>query len=138
VTSVAMSTHLPVPASQVWQLIGGFNALPDWHPMIQKSELEGGGTQRRLTLPDGSTVVEQLEHTNAEERIYTYSILKGPLPVSNYKATIRVVEDKDGKGCSVEWSSEFEASGAAPGDAMAAIQGVYEAGLKNLEKMFGR
>ncbi|MFN4764751.1 SRPBCC family protein [Gillisia sp. Q332] len=57
------------------------------------------------------------------------------MPVSNYTATLRV-RDSD-KGCSVEWSSEFEAKGAPEGDAVAAISGIYEAGFENLKKMFG-
>ena len=35
------STRLPVPAQRVWDLIGGFNALADWHPEVVESEIEG-------------------------------------------------------------------------------------------------
>lgn len=135
-SEVSMKQHLPVPASQVWQVIGGFNALPDWHPAIQKSELEGGGTLRRLTVPGAGTIVERLENADDNARTYSYSIVEGPLPVSDYKATIRVVEDGDGEGCTVEWTSEFDPAGPEV-DALAAIRGVYEAGLQNLKKMFG-
>jgi hypothetical protein len=57
--------------------------------------------------------------------------------VTNYKSTIRLHETDDGKGCKVEWQSDFQAAGAPEGDAVAAIQGVYQAGLDNLKKMFG-
>jgi len=67
---------------------------------------------------------------------YTYSILSGPLPVTDYTATIRVRE-AEGGGSSVTWSSEFTPSGAPESDAVAAIRGVYEAGFENLRKMFG-
>ncbi len=136
-TSLASKIHLPVPASQVWQVIGGFNALPDWHPGIEKSELEDGGTVRRLTVPGAGTIVERLENLDDNARSYSYSIVEGPLPVSSYVATIRVVEDDDGKGCTVEWTSDFEPTGPEA-DALGAFRGVYEAGLKNLEAMFGR
>lgn len=135
-SNVSTSTHLPVPAAQVWQVIGGFNTLPDWHPAIEKSELEGGGTLRRLTVPGAGTIVERLEKSDEDARTYSYSIVEGPLPVSDYAATIRVVEDADGKGCTVEWTSEFDPTGSEV-DALGAIRGVYEAGLNNLEKMFG-
>ena len=135
-TSVAMKTHLPVPASQVWQVIGGFNALPDWHPSVEKSVLEGGGTVRRLTVPGAGTIVERLDDIDDSARTYSYSIVEGPLPVSNYAATIRVIDDEHG-GCTVEWTSEFDPKGPET-DALAAIKSVYEAGLKNLETMFGR
>lgn len=134
---VTMRTHLPVSSDQVWRLIGGFNALPDWHPLVAKSELEGGGSLRKLTLPTGETIVEKLEHSDDDARTYTYSIVDSPLPVSSYNATIKVSDDADGKGCTVEWSSGFEASGDE-NTAIKAVQGIYEAGLQNLEKMFGK
>ena len=42
-TKVSMSTDLNVSADKVWKLIGGFNVLPDWHPAVEKSELEEEG-----------------------------------------------------------------------------------------------
>ena len=134
-TEVATKTHLAVSADQVWGVIGDFHTLPDWHPLVNKSESADGGMVRKLTLPDGSGITEKLEHTDDNERTYSYGIMAGPLPVSNYRATIRVVPDDDGAGCTVEWSSEFEAVGSET-DAMAAIRGVFDAGLENLKKMF--
>ena len=134
---VSSSADLPVSAQTVWSVIGNFNALPDWHPAVAKSELkeEGGSTLRTLSLVGGGSIEEKLEQIDDHERLYTYSILSGPLPVANYTATLRV-RDSNG-GCTVEWSSEFEASGAPESAAVAAISGVYEAGFENLKKMFG-
>ena len=136
-TTVSMTQQLAVPAQMVWTTIGGFNALPDWHPAVEKSDLEKGaqGTVRTLHLAGGGTIVERLEKIDDKERLYSYSILEGPLPVANYTATIRVRDT--GLGCEVEWSSEFEPSGATEGDATAAIRGIYQAGFENLQKMFG-
>jgi hypothetical protein len=89
-----------------------------------------------LSLAGGGTIVERLEAKDDKERTYSYSILSCPLPVANYQATIRVRENDSG-GCTVEWSSEFDPSGAPETDAMAAIRGIYEAGFKNLQRMFG-
>ena len=134
---VNMTTELGVPAQAVWSVIGGFNALPDWHPAIEHSELdeEGGAKIRTLSLVGGGTIVERLEQVDDSERAYTYSILSGPIPVADYVATIRVREA--GQGCTIEWSSEFTPSGAPESDAVAAVRGVYETGFENLRKMFG-
>src|SRR5690606_1267165 len=136
---VSSTAELPVSAKTVWAVIGNFNALPDWHPAVEKSELEkkDGGTLRRLSLAGGGTIEEELEKIDDKERRYSYSIVSGPLPVSNYTATLKVREAADGTGCTVEWSSEFEAKGAPEGDAVAAISSIYEAGFENLKKMFG-
>ncbi len=138
-TKVSSSADLPVPAATVWAVIGNFNALPDWHPAVEKSVLtkEDGGTLRKLSLMGGGTIEEKLEQIDDKERLYTYSILSGPLPVSNYTATLRVRGDDKGSGCTVEWSSEFEAKGAPESAAIEAISGIYEAGFENLKKMFG-
>lgn len=127
---------IPVAASpaQVWEKIGSFNALSDWHPAVERSELEDGGTIRRLHLAGGGEIVERLE-ASEDGHSYTYSIIEGPLPVMNYSSTLRVVEGADGKA-EVEWSSNFDPVGSAD-EAIEVMQGVYQAGLDNLKKMFG-
>jgi len=134
-----MSTQLPVAARTVWDSIGGFNSLARWHPAVAKSEeaKKGASTVRTLTLHGGGKIVEQLDSKDETSRTYSYSILEGPLPVAKYHATIHVAENKDGKSCTVEWSSQFEPSGAPEGDAVKVIRGIYEAGFENLRKMFG-
>jgi len=135
-SKVSMTTKVPVSADQLWELIGRFNALPDWLPAVAKSELEEGGKVRRLSLVGGGEIVERLERSDDDERVYTYSIVESPLPVSGYVATLKVSENPEG-GCDVEWSSEFTPSGAPEADAVEVIQGIYQAGFDSLKKMFG-
>lgn len=137
-TKVNSTMHLSVPAEQVWQIIGQFSAFADWHPSIEKSELEQGGKVRRLSLVGGGTIVERLERLDDESFRYRYSIVDSPLPVANYVSELKVVNDESGRGCHVEWSSEFEPSGASATDAQKVIRDVYEAGLKNLQMMFAK
>lgn len=138
--NVSIKTELPVPAEAVWSVIGGFNAMPDWHPAVEKSEevKEGNTKTRKLSIVGGGTIVERLERVNAQERSYSYTIHQaGPLPVADYTGTIRVLDSAGGIGCTIEWSSEFTPSGVPENDATAAIRGIYEAGFENLRKMFG-
>lgn len=138
--TVNLSTTLPVPARTVWEAIGGFNSLAQWHPAVAKSEeaKEGAATVRRLTLHGGGSIVERLEGKDDQRRTYSYSIVQGPLPVTAYKATLHVEENKDGKSCQVEWSSSFEPAGASEPEAVKVIRGIYEAGFDNLRRMFGK
>ncbi|MCB2011274.1 MAG: SRPBCC family protein [Geminicoccaceae bacterium] len=135
---VTMSTKVAANADQLWKTIGGFGQIADWHPAIEKSQTDGErkGSVRSLTLVGGGSLNEKLEEISPSERIYRYSIISGPLPVANYEAVIHVRDNGDGTS-TVEWSSEFDASGASENDAVAAIQGVYQAGLDNIRKMFG-
>jgi hypothetical protein len=135
VTKVYMLNRLGVSADTVWRMIGGFNALPDWHPAIEKSELDEGGRVRTLSLAGGGAITERLDEHDDAERTYTYSITQSPLPVANYTATIKVT-DEDG-GCAVEWSSLFDPHGATEGEASQVIEGIYKAGFDNLRKLLG-
>lgn len=134
-TKISMSTDLDVTADQVWQLVGNFNALPDWHPQVERSELTEKGQERRLSLVGGGTVVERLEDMDHKSRTYSYSIIDSPLPMKSYKATIKVIGK--GKGCRVEWSSEFEPNAGFENDVLKDLQDVYQSGFDNLKKMFG-
>jgi uncharacterized protein YndB with AHSA1/START domain len=136
---VQVTTTLQVPAQAVWNMIGGFEALARWHPAIVGSaeSTEGGAVVRRLTLHGGGTVIERLERHGDKERTYSYSILGATLPVAGYEARLHVRESDDGHSCTVEWSSEFHASGAAESEAVRVIRGVYEAGFDNLRRLFG-
>lgn len=134
-SKVSMKTSVDAPVAKVWQTVGGFNALPNWHPAVEQSDLESGGKRRRLKLAGGGEIVEEQLERDEGRRSYSYSILSGPLPVANYRSTITVREEKDGSA-TVEWSSDFEPVGSET-NAVETIQQVYRTGLENLRKMFG-
>ena len=136
-TKVSLSAKIGVSAERLWDMVGGFHSISDWHPAIEKCDIEEDGktTLRRLTLAGGGEIVERLEQSD-DERSYSYSILSSPLPIDNYQSTIRVHEDEDGN-TTVDWSSEFDSAGAPESEAVAIIEGIYSAGFDNLKKMFG-
>ncbi len=135
-TKVTMTTQLPVSADKLWELIGQFNGLPNWHPAIEKSELEEDGKVRRLTLVGGGSIVERLERVDDNEHLYRYSILESPLPVADYVAEIRVHQNEEGTGSTIEWSSEFKPKDVSVQKATEVIQGIYQTGFDNLKKLF--
>lgn len=135
---VRMETRLNISADKLWQTIGGFNTLPDWHPAVAKSEATGEskGSTRTLSLAGGGTIVERLEESSATERLCRYSILSGPLPIADYVAEIRVKDNGDGTS-TLDWSSEFKPKGVPDGEAVKIVQGIYQTGFDSLKKMFG-
>lgn len=132
------TTSIKISASpeQVWQLIGGFDSLPDWLPYIPSSKVSEGGRVRHLANPDGDAIVERLEVFNDKERYYTYSIMKAPFPVTDYLSTIHVKEDTDGKSSLVEWSGSFTPVGVSDKEAMDLFHGIYKDGLEALQQAF--
>ena len=134
---VSISTDLDARPGDIWAVVGGFNALADWHPAIVASEQsgKGPGATRVLTLGDGASIEEHQTARDDDAREYSYIILSGPLPVANYASTISVSEGENG-GSVVTWSSSFEAAGVTDEEASAIITGMYVAGSEALKDRF--
>lgn len=128
---------LSASAAEVWRLIGGYNALSEWHPAVQRSVLEDNGRVRRLSLANGASLVERLHAFSERERSYAYSIEEGPLPVASYRSTLSVRERAGQRGCEVYWWGEFAPTGATESEAVGVIRGIYRAGLDTLAQRFG-
>ena len=134
-TQVSRSIELQVSAEQVWDVIGGFQSLADWHPVPQQSIREDvdGVEHRRLELGgDAPAIVEK--HLGSDAMSYGYEITDpGPLPVSGYRSILSV--SPTSAGCCVSWVSTFTPVGDEAG-AAAAVAGVYDAGLGALQERF--
>ena len=85
-----------------------------------------GATFCTLSLKGGGTILEKQLTFDKAKMSYSYTIEESPLPIANYKSTLRVVP-KD-KGSTIEWSGTFDAKGAPDADAVKVITGIYEAG----------
>ena len=93
------------------------------------------GAVRTITLPDGANLNERLEKYDTDSMSLKYSILDGPLPVSNYLSAMKITST--GGGCELSWSSEFNSKGVPDEDARNAISGIYQMGFDGLAKLFG-
>ena len=117
----------------VWQKVGDFCGIGQWHPAIAKCELSTDKKERTLTLKGGGTIVEHLVRWSDKMHSYTYKIVSGPLPVEHYESTIHVSAAKSGSGSVISWRGHYSAkSGTSDADAKKAIDGVYDAGLTAL------
>ena len=134
--TTTVSIEIPASVDQVWQLMGGFDSLPDWLPFIPKSVVSEGGRVRTLTTSDGGTVIERLEAFDNRQRSYSYSIIQAPFPVVDYLSTIAVVATADSNITRVEWSGSFTPVNVNDADAKALFSGIYRDGLQALKNNF--
>ncbi|EPL8195180.1 SRPBCC family protein [Klebsiella aerogenes] len=134
--NTTVSIEIPASVDQVWQLMGGFDSLPDWLPFIPKSVVSEGGRVRTLTTSDGGTVIERLEAFDNRQRSYSYSIIQAPFPVVDYLSTIAVVATADSNITRVEWSGSFTPVNVSDADAEALFSGIYRDGLQALKNNF--
>jgi hypothetical protein len=139
------SSVIHAPIEEVWARIRDFNGLANWHPAVAKSEIEGGGPSDRvgcvrvLTLQDGGVIRERLLEMSDLGHHYSYTILESPLPVANYRATLRLRRISDGDRTYAEWNATFDPN---PPEKQAATEnllsnGVFQGGFDALKKHFG-
>jgi len=138
------SSVIDAPIDEVWARVRDFNGLPDWHPGIARSEIEGGkpsdqiGAVRSFYLGDGGHIRETLLALSDAERSCTYDMLKGPMAWWNYVATMRLRPITDGNRTYIEWSADFDAK---PEDVEGLIDlvqdGVFQGGFDALKTHFG-
>jgi Polyketide cyclase / dehydrase and lipid transport len=139
------SSVINAPIEQVWARIRDFKTLDAWHPGISSSVIEDGGPSdrvgciRKMELQGGGVIREQLLEMSDLGHHYSYSILESPLPVANYRATLRLRRISDGNRTFAEWSASFDADPPEKqGDAEALISnGVFQGGFDALKQHFG-
>jgi len=138
--SVTESKTVDAAPDKVWSAIGDFDSISDWHPAVSSSDISEGennetGAQRHLMLGDGGTVDEELVSRDNDGMTYSYKIVGGVLPVSNYMSTISVEPEGDAQS-KVTWEGHFDpAEGQTEEVATEVITNVYRAGLVNVKSM---
>ena len=128
------TVSLPQPPEKVWAEISGFGQTADWHPLIASVELVEieGDTYRHLTTTDGEVFLERLLETG--DHHITYEIVDGPLPASDYRATLSCVAEEN--GCHVFWSAYYVPDPAAPELSNKIISRFYRIGLEAIQERF--
>ncbi|MEM8728674.1 MAG: SRPBCC family protein [Pseudomonadota bacterium] len=148
---VTATTEVAANPDDVWAAIGDFQDM-SWHPAVAQNTGENGNeidaTRLLVLAGDGDpTIAEVLYKYSAEKMSYSYRITEvsvDVLPVTNYSSHL-TVKPRDGGGSIVEWRGAFY-RGYPNNDppenlndaaAVAAVTGVYEAGLDALVARFG-
>ena len=134
--SVTRTVELNATAEEVWNVIGGFYTIHDWHPDITDTEVpreqnEVRQLRRLLTFPGQPKTTEELVFMDDPDFHYRYKWYAGEWgeDVKNYQAWLRVFAGDQNKTCTVQWSSTFD----YPTDA---ISEFYLHGFKALQGLF--
>jgi NADPH:quinone reductase-like Zn-dependent oxidoreductase len=139
VIRVTRSAVIDAPIERVWAVLRDFNSHTAWHPIVARSEIEGGesadqvGCIRNFTLKDGAHVREQLLALSDEDHISTYCILDATIPLERYVATVQLKRVTDGNRTFWHWQSTFDAPRGRERE-FAELVGkeVYESGFEGL------
>lgn len=132
--TISRSADVKASASAVWSVIGPFCAIKDWLPPVGECIEDGKAPPTRiLVTKDGKAAfVETQTARNDGEHSYSYAFLSSPLPVSNYRSTIKVSAKGDGSS-TITWSGSYTPDEGKEKAANEALIGVYEAGLAEIK-----
>jgi hypothetical protein len=135
--NLTRSIEVNAAPSAVWSVIGPFCAIKDWLPPVGMCIEDGKApSTRTLVTRDGkASFVEMQTARNEKEYSYSYAFLASPLPVTNYKSTIKVTAKGDGVSV-VTWTGTYTADSGREKDAIDALRDVYEAGLASIQARF--
>jgi Polyketide cyclase / dehydrase and lipid transport len=137
--TISRSVDVKASVLAVWSLIGPFCAIKDWLPPVGQC-IEDGKTPstRILVTKDGKAAfVETQTGRNEADHSYSYTFLSSPLPVSNYTSTIKVTA-KDNGSSTITWSGSYTPARGQEKTASEALNGVYEAGLAEIQARFAK
>jgi uncharacterized sulfatase len=128
---VETSHEFNLPAAAVWNLIAGFNTLPDYHASVPASRLSHGGAVRYLTISDeagGGTVVERLVNYDDEAMTFSYKIIElidSPMPFRDYQAWVKL-KATGVNSCKLYWNSSFNVEGSSKEEAEELARVIYQ------------
>ncbi len=129
---VTEKTDVKATPAAAWAAIGDFCGIKNWHPVIANCEIkmEGSDKIRTLTTKDGGQFVEKQLAFDDAKKSYTYTILKSPLPLKDYKSTLSVTGS--GETASIVWTGSFTPD-AADNGVEKVVSSIYAAGLGGLK-----
>lgn len=135
--NLSQSIEVNAAPSAVWSAIGSFCAIKDWLPPVGAC-IEDGKTPptRILVTKDGKAAFVETQTARSDaEHTYSYVFISSPLPVTNYRSTIKVT-DKGNGSSTIYWSGSYTPDQGKEKAASEALNGVYEAGLASIKAKF--
>ncbi len=132
--TISRTAEVKASASTVWSLIGPFCAIKNWLPPVGQCIEDGKAPPTRiLVTKDGRAAFVETQTARSDtDYSYSYTFLSSPLPVSNYTSTIKVTPRGDGAS-TITWSGSYTPDQGKEKAASEALNGVYEAGLAQIQ-----
>ena len=137
------STVFEQPARDIWQVIRDFNSYPVWVGGAGESRIEDGksgdavGAVRNV-LYQGRQIRQRLLAQSDVERSQTYEFCEAPtLPMTGFRATLRVTPVTDGDRAFVEWWADFDCEADRRGELAEILRGWFGKWLESLRQSMG-
>lgn len=140
-----VSRPFPLPARELWALVGRFSRLPDWFPGIDSFTCDSDtpGATRHVRI--GPFAVQQQLLAQEDDQFRTrYQVTAGPgiSSATGFVVTIRLTGDAEGS-CMLHWRAELAAlptllPAGSEAAFIARTRRNYEQALDHLEQLLSR
>ncbi len=134
-TTILVNGQMNTSADILWERLKQFD-LTHFAGFAHTVEGTGVGATRKFDMGKGE-IAEQIELFEPDDRMLTYTVLYGPLPVQNYHATIKIFPG-DENSCTLAWSAVFAPKDATDEEARAAMEGTFKMNIKALNKIYSQ
>ncbi|MFI0789788.1 SRPBCC family protein [Streptomyces lydicus] len=139
--TLTRTTVVTADPDDVWQVIGTFGGLSDWHPLLPPSVIEDGadpetpGAIQAFSVNGHVVIRERLLEKDDSRRMFRYTIHESAVPVSDYVSTLSV--HPHDAGAEIRWVATYEAADALVSEIEKHFgDTVYAAGLESLKERF--
>ena len=138
------STVFEQSAAEVWKIIRDFNNYPVWVGGAGESWIEDGKSGDtvgavRSVLYQGRHLRQRLLAQSDVERSQTYEFCGPPsLPVTDFRATLRVTPVVDADRAFVEWWATFDGEAARRDELTGVLRGWFGKWLESLRATMSR
>jgi hypothetical protein len=132
---IAETVEIHAPADRGWAIAGAFDGLDRWVPGVEDLRCAGSGpgSIRRFAV-NGHEMEERQTARDEAARSYSYTITRGPVPVTGYCATLSVIPLSPDRSV-VQWAARFEPDGIDADACEWLLRRSYRAGLENLRRL---
>ncbi|MFI7094348.1 SRPBCC family protein [Streptomyces lydicus] len=135
------TTVVTAAPDDVWQVIGRFGGLADWHPLLPPSVIEDGadpetsGAIQAFSVNGQVVIRERLLEKDDSRRMLRYTIHESAVPVSDYVSTLSV--HPHDAGAEIRWAATYEAADELVSEIEKHFgDNIYAAGLDTLKERF--
>jgi Polyketide cyclase / dehydrase and lipid transport len=143
-TRAYYSTVFEQPAPQVWKIVRDFNNYPVWVDGAGESRIEDGKTGDavgavRSVLYQERHIRQRLLALSDVERAQTYEFCGvASLPVTDFRATLRIRPVVDGDRAFVEWWATFDCEPGRSEEFSRTLRGWFSTWLESLRGVLRR
>jgi len=130
---VEVRDEIDAPREVVWDLVSDFGGVKRISPEVESCVLDGQGVGAVRTInTQGIVIKERLESLDGKNYTFSYSIVEGPIPFTNYLAQVEL--SPDGDRTKVNWSGSFEPAGVPEDTLKQLVETIYRNLIGGIKK----